>query len=241
MSQIMTTKEVSTQTRLSINMHNIDQLFPGFEEGDFAVLHGTNAVLPLSLLLCVRAQLPNQLGGLGSDTVFIDGGNSFRLYNVSRIAQIHQLNPRQVLQRIQIARAFTAYQLVSLITDKMGDIVDRVGAKLVVISDVTDLFLDEDLQAEEARSIFSHVTEYLAAFAKEKQIVLLATCHPHKSSRRNLSLKALVCEKANVVTCIRRGRRGREFVLEKHPRSILGYAEFPSENLSLTEFIGGQP
>jgi hypothetical protein len=43
----------------------VDELFPGFEAGDFAVLYGTAAVLPLSLLLCVKAQLPPQLGGLG--------------------------------------------------------------------------------------------------------------------------------------------------------------------------------
>jgi hypothetical protein len=218
-------------------MRNIDELFSGLEEGDFTVLSGNAAILPLSLLLCVRAQLPRQLGGLGTDVVFIDGGNTFRLYNVSRLARIHQLNPRQVLERIHIARAFTAYQLTSLLLDKVDEAAKRFGAKLVVISDITGLFLDKGIPENESRSIFSHVTASLSAFAQEKHLVLMATCFLRKPSPRNLLLRALVCDKANVVTSVRKGMRGLELVLEKHPRSILGYAEFPSENLSLSKFM----
>jgi len=241
LSQTITTTTISTQTKLSLNIRNIDELFPGFEAGDFSVLHGTGTILPLSLLLCVRAQLPSQLGGLGTDVVFIDGSNTFRLYKVSRIAELHQLNPRQVLERIQIARAFTAYQMASLIMDKLEAAVNRTGAKLVVISDIAELFLDEDLPDEEAKAIFSHVIQHLSTFAKQKQVVLLATYFPNKLSHRNLHLKTLTCQNANVVACVRKGKHGREFVLEKHPRSILGYVEFPSENPPLSEFMGGQP
>lgn len=109
--------------------------FQGFETGDFAVLHGMAAVLPLSLLLCVRAQLPSQLGGLGTDVVFIDGGNTFRLYKISRLAQIHQLNPRSVLERIHIARAFTAYQTALLIMGKMA------GTQRMIYKMRTDLLV----------------------------------------------------------------------------------------------------
>jgi len=77
---------LAKQPLLSFNIPNIDDLFQGFAEGDFAVLYGVPTVLPLSLLLAVRAQLPFQLGGLETNVVFVDGGNSFRLYEVSRLA-----------------------------------------------------------------------------------------------------------------------------------------------------------
>jgi hypothetical protein len=219
-------------------MRNIDDVFSGFEVGDFAVLHGTTAVLPLSLLLCVRAHLPPQLGGLGTNVVFIDGGNTFRLYNVSRLAQIHQLNPQNVLERTHIARAFTAYQLASLIMDKMEVTVKRLRAKLVVVSDIAGLFMDKDIPDEEARRVFSHVTAYLSTFAHENDAALVVTYLPRKTSKRNLYLHALTCSRANIIASVRQSKHGREFVLEKHPRLLLGYAEFPCENLRLTEFIG---
>jgi len=213
-------------------------LFPGFEAGDFAVLHGTTAVLPLSLLLCVRAQLPPQLGGLGTEVVFIDGGNTFRLYEVSRIAQIHLLSPRNVLKRIHIARAFTAYQMTALIMGKMEEEVKRLQAKLVVVSDVAGLFMDKDIPDEEARRVFSQVMAYLSTFAQENDSALVVTYFPRKASQRNLYLHALTCGRASVVASVRQGKHGREFILEKHPRLVLGHAEFPSENLRLTEFVG---
>src|SRR3990170_2678343 len=116
-------------------MRNINELFPGFTLGDFALLYGSHAVSSLASLLCVRAQLPPQLGGLGSNVIFIDGGNTFRLYHVARIAQLHRLNPKEVLERIYISRAFTAYQMTALLMEKLTETVKAYDAKLVVVSD----------------------------------------------------------------------------------------------------------
>lgn len=218
-------------------MPGIDELFPGFATGDFAVLQGSSAVHSMLSLLCVRAQLPSQLGGLGTGVVYVDGGNTFRLYEISRIAQLHQLNPRQVLERIYISRAFTAYQLASLVMDKLEEAVRKFNAKLVVISDIAGLFLDEDIPDEEARRVFSQVTAYLSTFVEKNQLALIATYPRRQPSRLNMYLHALTCGRANTVLSLRRSRYGRELVLEKHPRFRLGSAEFPSADLALTEFM----
>ncbi len=56
----------ATKPYFSLNMPGVDELFPGFMPGDFAILYGSSSVISLTSLLCVRAQLPPQLGGLGS-------------------------------------------------------------------------------------------------------------------------------------------------------------------------------
>jgi hypothetical protein len=239
MSQNLLVRSIPPQTLFSLNMRNINNLFPGFVAGDFAVLHGSPSVLSLTSLLCVRAQLPTQLGGLSSHVVFVDGGNTFRLYQVSRLAQLHQLNPRTVLERIHISRAFTAYQMASLIMDKLEETAERYEAKLVIVSDIAGFFLDKDIPEEEARSIFSQVTAYLSRCVKEKQLVLIATYPPHQNTNRNLFLHTLSCGRANTVISLTQAKYDRNFVLEKHPRYVLGSAEFPSENLTLTAFMEG--
>ena len=98
LSQNTLVKATQSQTLLSLNMRNINELFPGFTLGDFALLYGSHAVSSLASLLCVRAQLPPQLGGLGSNIVFIDGANTFRLYHITRLARLHQLDPKQALE-----------------------------------------------------------------------------------------------------------------------------------------------
>jgi hypothetical protein len=231
-------KTIPSQPLLSLNMQNINELFPGFEVGDFAVLHGSHSVLSLTSLLCVRAQLPTQLGGLGSNVVFIDGGNTFRLYQVARLAKLHQLDPKNALERIYISRAFTAYQMTALILEKLKETIRQYDAKLAIISDIAGFFLDKDVPEDEARQVYSQVTAYLANFAEKNQVVLITTCPPHQETRRNNFLHALTCGRANIVISLRQSKYDRELVLEKHSYYMQGVAELPSENLTLTDFIG---
>ena len=116
MSQNIIVKHTLSQPVFPLNIRSVNEIFPGFALGDFAVLQGSSSVLSLASLLCVRAQLPTQLGGFQSSVIFIDGGNTFRLYQIAEFARIHHLSPKKVLDNIYISRAFTAYQAAALIT-----------------------------------------------------------------------------------------------------------------------------
>ena len=156
-------ESVLSPVRLSFNIENVDGFFPGFALGDFAVLHGSSAVQSLLTRLCVRAQLPYQLGGLETNVLFVDGGNSFRLYNVSAFAQAYELDPRDVLGRIFVSRAFTAYQLTSLVFEQLQSTIEDYGSKFVVVSNLAQLYLDSDVPKKEAQEVFLQLTAYLAA------------------------------------------------------------------------------
>jgi Rad51 len=238
MTQNLIVKPTMAQPLFSLNMPGVDELFPGFAPGDFAVLYGSPSVISLTSLLCIRAQLPAQLGGLGSNVVFIDGGNTFRLYKIARLAQLHQLNPREVLDRIFISRAFTAYQLTSLILDKLEETIQKYNAKLVVISDIAGFFLDNDIPHEEAQRVYSQIISYLSSFAKKHQIIIIATYLPYSDNKRSSLFQEITCSKANAVLSFSQTMYTRDVALEKHPFFVLGTAELPSENLTLTDFMG---
>lgn len=238
MSQNVMIKPTMAQPLFSLNMPGVDELFPGFAPGDFAVLSGSPSVISLTSLLCIRAQLPVQLGGLGSNVIFIDGGNTFRLYKITRLAQLHQLNPKEVLDHIFISRAFTAYQLTSLILDKLEETVKNYNAKLIVISDIAGFFLDNDVPHEEAQRVYSQIVSYLSSFAKKHQIIVIATYLPYSDSRRSSLLQEITCSRASTVLSLSKTMYTREVTLEKHPSFVLGTAELPSENLTLTDFMG---
>ncbi|HUK85725.1 MAG TPA: hypothetical protein VLU95_07670, partial [Candidatus Acidoferrum sp.] len=183
--QNLIVKPTLAQPLLSLNMTGVDELFPGFAPGDFAVLYGSPSIISSTSLLCVRAQLPTQLGGLGSNVIFVDGGNTFRLYKIARLAQLHDLNPKQVLGRIFISRAFTAYQLTSLILDKLEETVQKYNAKLVVVSDIAGYFLGDDVPHEEAVRVYSQIIGYLSSFARKHHIIIIATYLPCSENNRN--------------------------------------------------------
>jgi predicted ATP-dependent serine protease len=237
LSQKLAIKTLTAQSRLrlKLNIQNVDQLL-FFEPGDFAVLHGSPSVSYLASLLCVRAQLPPQLGGLGSQVVFVDGANSFNLYQICRLAQAYGLNSMQVLDRINIARAFTAYQMVTLIIEKLKQAVEKTRAKLAIVSDLPAMFLDDDIPEKESFTIYKHVLGYLSNFAKENNLLLIVTCPPHKGSPRNRHLQKVTINEANVVASLWQKGQERRIILEKHPRFVLGYALMPSERPKLTDF-----
>ncbi len=234
---IITPKQLTQATRLTLNMPGVDELFPGFIPGDFGVIYGSPSVISLTSLLCVRAQLPVQLGGLGGNVVFIDGGNTFRLYNIARLAQLHHQNPKETLQGIYISRAFTAYQLTSLIMEKLEETVKNYDAKLVIISDIAGFFLDSDITGEEAERVYSQIVGYLSNFATKHQIILIATYLPYENSKRNTQLQSMTLTKASTVLSFTKTKYTKEVALEKHPRYVLGVAELPSENRTLMDFM----
>jgi len=108
---------------------------------------------------------------------------------------------------------------------------------VVIVSDIAGLFLDKDILDEEARRVFSQVVASLQNFVRDKQVILIVTCPPRQGNSRNNYMQTVTCQKANVVIALKQTLYDREFILEKHPRFMLGSAEFPSENIALTDFF----
>lgn len=237
MSQIQTVKPTLSQPIFPINIRNVNEIFPGFELGDFALLQGSSSIASLTSLLCVRAQLPTQLGGLQSNIIFIDGANTFSLYQIAKLAQIHHLNPKKVLDRIIISRAFTAHQTTTLITNQLKETIKKYNAKLVIISDIAGLFLDNDIPEVETQKIFNQVITFLSNFAREQQVIVIATYPTHPKTERNTLLHASTSSKANVVLSLSRTSYARQFVLEKHPYLSSGVSEVPFEDSTLDPYL----
>ena len=231
-------KKTQSKLRLSLDIKNVDSLFPGFMIGDFAVLQGSSTVQSLLPTICVKAQLPYQFGGLETNVLFIDGANSFRLYEISEIAQHWELDPKQVLEKIFVSRAFTVYQLVSLVLDKLQSAIKKYDSKVLILSNLVYLFLDNDVPKKEAEEIFKQVINYLSSFAEKNQIILIATHKPCLWSKRTKFFRQTLCESANVVGSIKKSNQIPYFILEKHPFLQLGKVEFLSSNkCTLLDFV----
>jgi hypothetical protein len=78
--------------------------------------------------------------------------------------------------------------------------------------------------------------------AKEKSLIVLATCPPQDYSRLNAFLQVVACARSNVTVRVRRKSMyplDKQFVLEKHPPLKCGCIDFPPSNLTLNDFFGG--
>src|SRR5574341_655716 len=106
----------------------------GFKPSCLTVTAGSSGIVPDVLFrLCVCSSVS------GSNAMFVDGWNSFNPYALSKIAKSQGAEPRKVLSRIHVARAFTEYQMDALIHGR-HDAIEQWHPSVLAISYLPSLF-----------------------------------------------------------------------------------------------------
>jgi len=223
-------------SRLQLGISEVNMIFPGFEAGDFIVLKGPASNL-LLFDLCIRCQLPTSKGGLSSPALFIDGGNIFDPYVVAEAARRYGLNPRDALEKIYVSRAFTAYQLSSLILERLDEAVRKFRSRFVAVSDIYSLFLDRDVPKTEAQELFMKGCGKLQKIAEERNVIIAASHEEKRSSSRGLFFEAVLYGRASVILGLNQSRGALRFSLERHPKIKPFIVELSGNDVCLTDFM----
>jgi hypothetical protein len=178
--------------------------------GQFVFLEGEPSHA-LSLLLCVRATIPQ---GLDSDVVFIDAGNLFDTYTISQHIVNLGLETSQVQQRIHLSRAFTHHQVHSLIVEKLTEALDEYGARLAVVSDITALFCDPDVrEKKEALDMFRRSVQFLGKTAEQRNMLIVAT----NQKTRNKTMTDALMHTAHVSARLKDRGAYTQLIIARHP------------------------
>ncbi|HET8792609.1 MAG TPA: hypothetical protein VFM31_02355 [Nitrososphaeraceae archaeon] len=113
--------------------------------------------------LAVKALLPKKYNGLDSPTVMIIDGNirgqptHLDFYNFVDYAIKYGMNVNSALERIIVARSFTAHQLANTIICNLTKMIQKYKSNIVII---TDLFAtDEQLHISERRWLLQHMVK----------------------------------------------------------------------------------
>jgi len=125
-------------------------------------------------------QYAAQAASENQTVVYLCGDNRFDVYAVARHARAQGCDATAVLQRILIARAFTAYQLAEL----LARIEPNQIAGPVIVSGLCTAFFDEDLSHTEAARLFYRTLWRVIALAQAGLALLLLEAATAPSSRR---------------------------------------------------------
>ncbi|MBI3552883.1 MAG: hypothetical protein HY077_10230 [Elusimicrobia bacterium] len=90
----------------------------------------------------------------GANVFWLDAGNSFDAYGASYAAKALGWEPKEVLNRVQLARPFNLFQLETMVSLKLPF---KWKDEPVVLSDPFPLFYDEDVLEAEAKKVFGRV------------------------------------------------------------------------------------
>lgn len=118
---------------------------------------------------------------------WIDSGNCFDAYQITKKARDGGVDPHELLRFIKVARPFTAFQFQQM----LGKIPDSEQRPLVVISDLLTLFYDPDLQDADCKRIFQEFLTKLMRL-KRRAVVLSLVFAYHAPAERKRILSRLM-------------------------------------------------
>lgn len=208
--------EIQTGASLTFGDEALDRFVEGPHLGDVLFMYGSWQCLAVSELLCVRAQLEPNKGGLGSRAVFIDGGNTFDPYLIAEYAGRFSLDRDAALDSILVSRAFTCHQLTSLITRTLWQAVRERGARLAVVSDMIDLYREPDVQRPHTLNLFKTALNSLATTTKMERAIAVAT-HTGEELHASDPFLAAAKRRVDIVARFEERTHSTRILLEKHP------------------------
>lgn len=98
----------------------------------------------------------------------LDGGNRFNAYKVALALRQHTIEVGAVLEQIHVARAFTCYQVVTLLTQTPAI------PRPTLVLDMLATFRDESVSLEERRRLLRNCLDQLRRLARGAPLLVSA-------------------------------------------------------------------
>lgn len=177
----------------------LSRLGPGLN-----MFSGAPLASPLALPFCAPFLLDDQT------VMAVDGANCFDLYRLTEWARRKQIDSLALLRRLRVARAFTPFQLATIL-HHLGGEMERHGATRLVITGFPDCLFDEELNATDARSTFARCQANLAALGGAGYTIMLFTDPPRHLLRERGRFFDALAGQADQVFEVRNTHHG-EFI-----------------------------
>ena len=115
---------------LNTSITVLDSFIGGFPSGKITLIDSSDRLLfDLIHLLCI-----DQVIGDGREVVWIDGGNSINPYQLVGLCKRKRVSAREAMDSINLSRAFTAYQMVTLIDECWSRELKKTQAGMLIVS-----------------------------------------------------------------------------------------------------------
>lgn len=115
----------------------------------------------------------------------LDGGNHFNVYTVARAIGRRTVQVEETLEQIQVARAFTCYQMLALLAESAA------GPVPTLVLDLLCTFYDESVPLFERRRLLEAALEHVRRLSQGGPVVV-STRMPSRSYPERVDLVEMV-------------------------------------------------
>jgi len=190
---------LSAQVLIPSNIALIDQAIGGFKAGSMTYMYGESPLLGhFSYDLCAKTYHM-----FHEHSVFLDGGSSMNPYILARYAKTYEIFPSDLLQHVHVSRAFTMYQLSSLIYDHLEDLIQECLPKTVIVDAFPFLYQNPDASYEEAHTLFTETLSFLQKLTKKHHLIAVLTNNMRHWAHAPYLLHQVLFTGCDEVICIK--------------------------------------
>ena len=149
----------------------LDRLQGGFKAGEITFLDGNSRLI---------SEMPNQIcvntyRTFHSDTIYIDGGMCANPYKIARYARMMEVDQRETLNHVQVSRAFTVYQLSTLLQDKLEPMIEKHHPRTLIIGMFPRLFFDPDVSTRESQVLLKNILKKIKELTRKYGLITVFT------------------------------------------------------------------
>lgn len=149
----------------------LDILLGGFKAGEMTLVDGNSGLISeLPNRLCV-----NTYRTFHTETIYIDGGMRADPYRIARYARMLELDQQDVLENVMISRAFTVYQLSTLLRDLLEPMIQKRSPRTLIIGMLPALYLDPDISPQEAQTLLTCDLQKIQELTTRYNLITVAT------------------------------------------------------------------
>lgn len=128
----------------------------------------------------------------GLQVALVDAGMAFQVTPIVAMAQACRVAPAVFLRRVHLVRAFTCWQLTTLLCDRLHPLLATHPIGLVILLEPLSAFFDEAITAKEARLLFPRVLQTLADLPQAGPRLLIAQTVPASQTPRRVFARDLL-------------------------------------------------
>jgi hypothetical protein len=154
----------------------------------------------------------------GVAVAVIDAAMAFEVTAIATYAQARRVPPERFLRHIFIVRAFTCYQVATILCERLDPLLISEQVGLVILLGPCTTFFDENVPFKDAFLLFQRVLRKLEALCAHGPLLLMAQGLDGYRTRRTLFVRALV-KAVELGICVSTvaGRRHVQLVKPRRP------------------------
>jgi hypothetical protein len=128
----------------------------------------------------------------GLQVAVVDAAMAFHVTPIVAMAKAYRIAPDIFLRRVHLGRAFTCWQLTTLLCDHLNPLLATHPTGLVMLREPLIAFFDEDITDKEATLLFQRVLQTLAALPQRGPRLLIAQTVPAYYTPRRVFTRDLL-------------------------------------------------